>query len=92
MRFNGRWGAYEHDLQDFHFVFMELPKFKKSLSELSNIQEKWDAFAREVGVSEVQTKNIGEALSVIATRSLIIVSCSLRGIMLVIMAYNYIFA
>jgi predicted transposase/invertase (TIGR01784 family) len=36
--------TYEHDLKDFHFVFMELPKFKKSLSDLSNIQEKWAYF------------------------------------------------
>ena len=31
--------------------------------------EKWDAFAREAGVSEVQTKNIGEALRAIRKTS-----------------------
>jgi len=26
--------SYEHDLKDFHFVFIELPKFKKKLDQL----------------------------------------------------------
>ena len=37
--------SYEHDLQDFSFTFIELPKFKKDkISELENIVEKWCYF------------------------------------------------
>ena len=34
----------ENDLKDLRFIFIELPKFKKKLHELSNIQEKWAYF------------------------------------------------
>ena len=34
--------SHEHDLQDFSFTFIELPKFKKTnISELNTILEKW---------------------------------------------------
>ncbi len=36
--------TYQHDLKDFSFIFLELPKFKKSIDELSNIVEKWMYF------------------------------------------------
>jgi len=37
--------TYEHDLKDFSFTFIELPKFKKdSISQLTNILEKWCFF------------------------------------------------
>ena len=37
--------SYEHDLQDFSFTFIELPKFRKDkISELENIVEKWCYF------------------------------------------------
>lgn len=36
--------SYEHDLKDFSFTFLELPKFHKSIDELSNIPEKWMYF------------------------------------------------
>jgi predicted transposase/invertase (TIGR01784 family) len=37
--------SHEHDLQDFSFTFIELPKFKKTnISELSTILEKWCFF------------------------------------------------
>ena len=36
--------SYEHDLKDFSFTFLELPKFRKSIHELSNIPEKWMYF------------------------------------------------
>jgi predicted transposase/invertase (TIGR01784 family) len=36
--------TYEHDLKDFHFIFMELEKFNKRLDQLENIQEKWAYF------------------------------------------------
>ncbi|MEM7383044.1 MAG: Rpn family recombination-promoting nuclease/putative transposase [Bacteroidota bacterium] len=33
--------TYEHDLQEFSFTFIELPKFDKQLDELLTISEKW---------------------------------------------------
>ena len=36
--------SHEHDLKDFSFSFLELPKFNKSIDELSNIIEKWTYF------------------------------------------------
>jgi len=37
--------SHEHDLQDFSFTFIELPKFKKTnISELNTILEKWCFF------------------------------------------------
>jgi len=35
---------HEHDLKDFSFTFIELPKFHKSKEELSSIEEKWCYF------------------------------------------------
>jgi len=36
--------TYEHDLKDFSFTFIELPKFTKTIDELSTLQEKWCYF------------------------------------------------
>ena len=36
--------SYEHDLKDFSFTFLELPKFQKSIDELSTISDKWMYF------------------------------------------------
>ena len=36
--------TYSHDLKDFSFTFVELPKFNKSIDQLSNIVEKWAYF------------------------------------------------
>ncbi|MGL4540198.1 MAG: Rpn family recombination-promoting nuclease/putative transposase [Candidatus Rhabdochlamydia sp.] len=36
--------TYEHDLKDFYFTFIELPKFNKNKEELSSIEEKWCYF------------------------------------------------
>ncbi len=37
--------SYEHDLKDFYFTFIELPKFTKKLGDkLDNIVEKWCYF------------------------------------------------
>jgi predicted transposase/invertase (TIGR01784 family) len=54
--------TYENDLKDFRFLFIELPKFKKTLSELSNITEKWAYFfkhAEHTSLSEME-QLIGE--------------------------------
>lgn len=36
--------THENDLKDFSFTFLELPKFKKKIDELSGIAEKWAYF------------------------------------------------
>jgi len=36
--------TYEHDLKDFSFTFLELPKFDKNKTELSNMIDKWAFF------------------------------------------------
>lgn len=36
--------SYEHDLQDFSFSFLELPKFKKNKEQLVSLTEKWAYF------------------------------------------------
>ena len=36
--------TYSHDLKDFSFTFIELPKFNKSIDDLTNIVEKWTYF------------------------------------------------
>lgn len=36
--------THENDLKDFSFTFLELPKFNKSVNELSSIVEKWSYF------------------------------------------------
>lgn len=36
--------SYAHDLKDFSFTFIELPKFKKEADELKNYEEKWCYF------------------------------------------------
>ncbi len=38
--------SYEHDLKDFSFTFIELPKFIKQEHELETIEEKWIYFLR----------------------------------------------
>ncbi|MCX6990920.1 MAG: Rpn family recombination-promoting nuclease/putative transposase, partial [Chlamydiae bacterium] len=36
--------SHEHDLKDFSFTFIELPKFKKKIEDLSSVEEKWYYF------------------------------------------------
>ena len=36
--------TYDHDLKDFSFTFLELPKFNKTIDQLSNMIEKWTYF------------------------------------------------
>ncbi len=36
--------TFEHDLKDFSFTFIELPKFTKTIDELTTLQEKWCYF------------------------------------------------
>lgn len=36
--------TYEHDLKDFSFTFIELPKFTNNIDQLTNLLEKWCYF------------------------------------------------
>ena len=38
--------THEHDLKDFYFVFLELEKFKKTIDQLENIEDKWLYFLK----------------------------------------------
>ena len=51
---------YDHDLQDFSFTFIELPKFKKDkIEELSSIVEKWCYFFKNAAkTSEEDLKKL----------------------------------
>ncbi|WP_338481613.1 MULTISPECIES: Rpn family recombination-promoting nuclease/putative transposase [unclassified Wolbachia] len=51
--------TFEHDLRDFSFTFIELPKFKKREDQLENIVEKWCYFFKHAGeTSEEDLKKI----------------------------------
>ncbi|WP_349967816.1 Rpn family recombination-promoting nuclease/putative transposase [Wolbachia endosymbiont of Armadillidium arcangelii] len=51
--------TFEHDLKDFSFTFIELPKFKKREDQLENIIEKWCYFFKHAGeTSEDDLKKI----------------------------------
>ncbi|KJV51843.1 putative permease [Orientia tsutsugamushi str. Gilliam] len=57
--------TYEHDLKDFSFTFIELPKFKKDrVEELNNITEKWCYFFKHAKETTLDGYNkiIGEDL------------------------------
>jgi predicted transposase/invertase (TIGR01784 family) len=58
--------TYENDLEDLKFVFIELPKFKKSLEQLENIQEKWTYFFKKAHESSIKEMDqlIGEDHSI----------------------------
>ena len=56
--------SHEHDLKDFTFTFIELPKFKKTIDKLSSIEEKWCYFfkhAQETSAEQLD-KIIGNDL------------------------------
>ena len=38
--------TYEHDLKDFSFTFISLPKFNKTFEELSSLEERWCYFLK----------------------------------------------
>ena len=44
--------THEHDLKDFSFSFLELPKFKKKKSELKSMTEKWAYFLKHATDTE----------------------------------------
>ncbi len=44
--------THEHDLKDFSFTFVELPKFTKKLHELKSLEEKWCYFLKHADESD----------------------------------------
>jgi predicted transposase/invertase (TIGR01784 family) len=51
--------SYEHDLKDFSFTFIELPKFNKAIDQLANITEKWCYFFKNAPeTSETELKKL----------------------------------
>lgn len=50
--------THEHDLKDFSFTFIELPKFKKKLSELETYEHKWCYFLKHAAEPENADKLI----------------------------------
>jgi predicted transposase/invertase (TIGR01784 family) len=50
----------KQDLNDFEFTFIELPKFKKDLSQLQTVIDKWVYFIKEAEKSEIIPKELDE--------------------------------
>ena len=51
--------TYEHDLKDFSFTFVELPKFNKTLKKLTSIEDQWYYFLKHAD----ESPNIADVLS-----------------------------
>ena len=51
--------SQENDRKNFHFTFVELPKFTKSLEELTTVEDRWYYFLKHAD----ESKNIAQALS-----------------------------
>ncbi len=47
---------HEHDLKDFSFTFLELPKFHKTIDKLSTLEEKWMYFFKNA--AETSNKDL----------------------------------
>lgn len=61
--------TYEHDLRDFSFLFIELPKFnKKKIEELESMTDKWCFFFKEAkNTSEADMERIAKEHSTIGS-------------------------
>ena len=58
--------SHSHDLKDFYFSFLELPKFTKNIDELNNRVEKWAYFFKHAeATSEAELARIVESDKVI---------------------------
>jgi predicted transposase/invertase (TIGR01784 family) len=51
--------THEHDLKDFSFTFVELPKFNKTLKNLTTIEDRWYYFLKHAD----ESNDINEILS-----------------------------
>ena len=49
--------THEHDIRDFEFCFIELPKFAKRESELASIVDKWIFFLKHLGSRSGEDKD-----------------------------------
>jgi len=52
--------SLEHDLKDFSFTFLELPKFKKAIDELESITDKWMYFFN--GTEETSSEDLAKII------------------------------
>jgi predicted transposase/invertase (TIGR01784 family) len=52
--------THSHDLKDFHFSFLELPKFTKTIDELESVVEKWAYFFKHA--DETHEKDLGKII------------------------------
>jgi predicted transposase/invertase (TIGR01784 family) len=52
--------SYAHDLKDFSFTFLELPKFKKKEDNLQNITDKWMYFFK--GCPDTTPKDLAKII------------------------------
>ncbi|MEA3228882.1 MAG: Rpn family recombination-promoting nuclease/putative transposase, partial [Campylobacterota bacterium] len=52
--------SMQNDLSDFEFTFIELPKFKKQLSELETVIDKWTYFIKRAEKEEFIPKELNE--------------------------------
>lgn len=48
--------SHEHDLKDFSFTFLELPKFNKNIDQLTNMIDKWAYFFKHAESSSQDEK------------------------------------
>ena len=46
--------SYVNHLKDFHFIFMELPKFNKKIDQLESLNEKWAYFFKHAEHSTLE--------------------------------------
>ncbi len=44
--------TFEHDLKDFYFTFVELPKFTKTFDELETLEDRWYYFLKHTNDTE----------------------------------------
>ncbi len=51
--------THEHDLKDFWFTFVELPKFTKTINQLKTIEDRWYYFLKHAD----ESSNIAEVLA-----------------------------
>ena len=52
--------SHEHDLKDFSFTFLELPKFKKTVDQLDSITDKWMYFFK--GCDETSPEDLAKII------------------------------
>jgi len=58
--FQEREKKFEILNQELQLIFLELPKFKKTLSELNNLTDKWIYFLRQAAMLEDIPESLGE--------------------------------